>query len=131
GTLEERRSELLTTYVERMFVRRGAGARYRPEQTVHWLVWLACALSQHSQVVFYLENLQPDWLPSQKSRWQYALVDRLGWGSSIGLLSGLLSGLVVGLPYGLVVGLLSGLAGGVLGGLMVGLTGGKSETSAE
>ncbi len=37
GTQEERRAQLLTAYVERMFARRGGSARYPRERTLHWL----------------------------------------------------------------------------------------------
>src|SRR5581483_8931170 len=77
GTLEDRRSMLLTAYVERMFARRGATSTYPRERTVRWLAWLARALSQQSRPSLYLEDLQPDWLPAPGARRQYILVDRL------------------------------------------------------
>jgi eukaryotic-like serine/threonine-protein kinase len=36
---------------------------------VRWLSWLAGAMHAHDQTVFYLEQLQPDWLPSRRQRW--------------------------------------------------------------
>jgi hypothetical protein len=124
GTLEERRSAVLTAYVQRMFTRRtGTRERYPRQHTVHWLAWLARALSQHSQTVFYLENLQPSWLSTRGACRRYVLVDRLGWG--------LLFWLFFGLAYGLFFGLAYGLAYGLIGGLVVGLAGGRDETSVK
>jgi len=68
GTLIEQRQSLFATYVNRMFQRRSAVTRYTRQQTERWLTWLAWQLTQHSQTVFYLERLQPDWLPVGR-RW--------------------------------------------------------------
>ena len=68
---------------------------------------------QRSQTVFYIERLQPDWLPGEQ-RWAF------------GLVGGLFSGLVFGLGVGLVDGLFSGLGFGLGGGLVGGLVGGLS-----
>jgi hypothetical protein len=72
---------------------------------------------QHSQTVFYIERLQPDWLPARK-RWVF------------GPLVNLVSGLVIGLPLCLAlwqVGamdagmLLAALVAGLVGNLVFGL----------
>ena len=65
GTLVERRQSLFTAYVNGMFQRRSAVTRYSRPQTERWLAW---QLAQHNQSVFYLERLQPDWLPLGR-RW--------------------------------------------------------------
>jgi hypothetical protein len=96
GTLEERRRQLFTTYVDQLFKRRPAGVRYTRGQTVHWLGWLANALSEQAQTVFYLERMQPEWLPTPAMRRWYTMVDRLG----SGLVGGLASGLAVGRAFG-------------------------------
>ena len=93
GTLKERRDHLLGAYVDQMFRHRDIECRYKPGQTLHWLDWLARQMVNHNQTVFYLERLQPDWLP-RKQRWVVGLV--------VGLVGGLASGLVVGLVVGLV-----------------------------
>jgi len=70
GSAQERRRHLLAGYVERMLQRR---ARSRsptpPAQTLRWLGWLARSMRDHDQTVFYLEQLQPDWLPSHRQQW--------------------------------------------------------------
>ena len=63
GTVVERRDQLFGSYVNQMLQRRAAERRYTPEQTVHWLSWLAYQMANHGQTVFYLERLQLDWLP--------------------------------------------------------------------
>jgi DNA polymerase III delta prime subunit len=82
-------------------------------QTRSYLKWLATGLVKHEQTDFYIENLQPIWLKSDKQRQQYRWV--------FGLVVGLLVGLVFGLVFGLLVGLLFGLLVGLLYGLLVGL----------
>ena len=88
--------EVLGRYVARMCERKGDADRYPLEQTLHWLGFLAGQLRQRNQVVFALEELQPDWL-SQRTR--------RGYDWSVGLLGGLLGGLGTGLLGGLLGGL--------------------------
>jgi hypothetical protein len=97
GTIEERRARIFATYVDQMFKRRSAATRYSRTQTLHWLGWLANALSEQNQTVFYLERMQPEWLPTSRAKWSYTLVDRLGGGLVLGLLAGLVNGLLFGL----------------------------------
>jgi len=104
GTLQERRGQLFATYVERMFARRCGDKCYSDLRTRHWLGWLARALTRQDQTIFYLERLQPEWLPTSDLRRWYTVIDRLG--------SGLLVGLVVGLVFGLAGGLVGALFGG-------------------
>jgi hypothetical protein len=61
-TLEVKRQHLFAAYVDRMFQHRGIMTRYTPQQTVHWLAWLAWQLTRYSQTVFYLERIQPIWI---------------------------------------------------------------------
>jgi TIR domain/NACHT domain len=69
GSAEERRRHLFAGYVERMLQRRGRSRSSTPAQTLRWLAWLAGAMRAHDQSVFYLEQLQPDWLPSRRQQW--------------------------------------------------------------
>lgn len=48
---------LFATYVDRMFKRRGVSAKYTPEQTKHWLSWIANYLTEHQATIFYPEKL--------------------------------------------------------------------------
>ncbi|MFN8472321.1 MAG: NACHT domain-containing protein [Anaerolineae bacterium] len=85
-------TRVFAAYVERMFERRGADRRYSREQTLHWLAWLARGMTQQGQTLFFLERLQPDWLPTRPLLRRYVLVDRLG--------SGLVAGVTVGWSSG-------------------------------
>ena len=127
GTLEGRRTRLFAAYVDQMFRRRGVNRRYTPQQTVHWLSWLAWQMVQRSQTVFYIERLQPDWLPGEE-RWAFSLVCRLVVGLVVGLALGSFAGVVFGWQFveiygwryiGRYVGLVVGLALGLGVGLVV------------
>jgi uncharacterized membrane protein YeaQ/YmgE (transglycosylase-associated protein family) len=104
-----------------MFERRSKHINYTRQQTTAWLSWLAGKLVQHNQMVYYIERMQPDWLPPAQQP---------GYGLPVGLLSGLVVELVFGLLFGpvdgLLFGLASGLVGGLLSGLFVGLSVGQS-----
>jgi hypothetical protein len=72
GTLVERRRQVLTDYVHEMLHRRPADfrrPRYLPERTMSWLAWLARAMQAHGQTLFYVDRLQPDWLPTGTRPW--------------------------------------------------------------
>jgi len=101
---ETRSKHVLDTYVQRMFERRGREKRYSLGQTIRWLRWLAQKMSQHSQSVFLIEQLQPSWLSARAQRRWYFIGSRA------------ISGLVLGLPS---VGI--GWVAGGIGGLVVGL----------
>ena len=115
----ERRQSLFAAYVNRMFQRRSAVTRYTRPQTVRWLAW---QLTQHSQTVFYLERMQPDWLPSG-GHWLPTQGARLLAGLVGGLLGGLgavLEAVLLGtwpdvLVGGLIVGIIATLIGGLTG----------------
>jgi DNA polymerase III delta prime subunit len=117
GTLHERRDQLFGSYVNKMLRRRTAAQRYTPEKTVHWLSWLAHQTVRRSQMFFFVERLQVDWLPRRQHR-AVRICRVLG----IGLLAG-----VVGLGIGLLVRLFGldvgprGLVAGLVAGLAVGL----------
>ena len=80
---------------------------------------------RHSQTVFYIERLQPDWLPGEQ-RWAFRLLYRLVAGLGVGLVAGLVVGLISswawatgwssGWPSGWAVGLVFGLGAGLLRG---------------
>jgi Cdc6-like AAA superfamily ATPase len=106
GSFETRRQQIFKIYIQRMLERREAHIHYTPQQAIQWLRWLAVQLVRHSQTEFYLEELQPDWLPRA---WTFRLA------------SGVLTGLILGAASGLVVGLSIGLAGGLVFGLGIGL----------
>jgi serine/threonine protein kinase len=109
GTVAERRTQLFAAYTDAMFQRRAEATPYPRAQIEHWLTWLARAMKDHDQSIFYLERIQPDWLPGRR---QQRLVT---------LLTSVMNGLFGGLVFGLVFGLLGWLGGGLRGGLVLGL----------
>src|SRR6202035_5658538 len=95
GVGDKRRDHLFGSYVNQMLRRRAVEHRYKPEQTVHWLSWLASQMANHGQTIFYLERLQIDWFP-KRLRWAilvcYGLVETMVFGLSAALLGGLFGG---------------------------------------
>ncbi|RUR86830.1 NACHT domain-containing protein [Chlorogloeopsis fritschii PCC 9212] len=63
GSIEERRKDLFNKYIGRMFEHRNANQQYSRKQTMHWLIWLAKRMSQFSQAIFLIEEMQAVWLP--------------------------------------------------------------------
>ena len=114
-SIEARRKHVSDAYVQRMFERRGTDQPYSPEQTIHWLAWLAQKMSEHAQSIFLIERMQPIWLQAsaqQRHTILSILIGVLLLVPCFGLYYsryGLVAGLVVGLGAGLVAGLIGGL----------------------
>ena len=98
GPPETRRQQIFEAYVQRMLQRRGVNTRYTRQRIVYWLVWLAKQLVQRNQTEFYIEWMQPDWLPTRIALRGYRIM--------LPLVSGLFVGLVIEFGFGL-FGLLS------------------------
>lgn len=79
---------LFATYVERMFQRRSKSQHYTPEQSRHWLCWLAGRMLDHSQTIFHLYGLQPDWLAASYQRQVYRLCLVVSLAGGVAILSG-------------------------------------------
>lgn len=60
------REQIWADYVQRMVSRKGDVKRYPLHVTITWLGWLARQMRQRNQTIFYLEQLQPDWLPKRR-----------------------------------------------------------------
>lgn len=60
--------------------------RYTPQPTRKWLSWLAQQMQQRNLTEFYLEYLEPSWLPTSRMGIPYHLIVGLlsgwGWGGS-------------------------------------------------
>jgi energy-coupling factor transporter ATP-binding protein EcfA2 len=65
GSLEVRRQHLFNAYIERMFQRKQVNQEYPKNQTIQWLAWLAQRMSQTSQSMLLIEQIQPTWLQSK------------------------------------------------------------------
>jgi DNA polymerase III delta prime subunit len=121
ATFEAKRGQVFTSYVQHMLKRRGASKHYTSQQIRHWLAYLAEQMKQRSQMVFFHEQMQPDWLEDRHRRLLYRWSVGLGAGLASGLFFGLSIWLGVGLSFGLGVGSLALLRVGLLIGLPVGL----------
>ncbi len=118
-TLEERLRQIFGQYVQQMLTRRGALKAGTPQQMVRWLTFLAARMRERHQTVFYLEQLQPDWLPSREKRMYARLGVRLP-----GILIGILAALGISEFYRAIDNppalIISAVLGGFLGGLFSG-----------
>jgi eukaryotic-like serine/threonine-protein kinase len=118
GAPEMRRRQVLTTYVKRMLERRGVKTPYTLQQTECWLRWLAGKMVQHNQTQFFIERMQPNWLPQNLlCRHYYGIVV----GMTFGLLAGICYGVLDGILFGPGIGIIEGLAIGIIGGLVTGI----------
>lgn len=106
----DRYTNLFNSYIERMFQRRKSRQQYSTMQVTTWLIWLAQRMSQASQTVFFIERIQPLWLPIPSEKILYQLVT---------FLMGLLMGGVIGGGIGSLVN--QSLLGLIIGGLSAGL----------
>ena len=106
GTRETHQQQVFASYVERMLRGRGISQHAPGEHVLQWLRLLATRMQQQQQTVFFLEQLQPDWLADRRRRLLFQLV----FGLFLGLVGWLLFGLVGGPLYGLLGGLSYGLS---------------------
>jgi hypothetical protein len=82
--------QIWADYVQRMVSRKGDAKRYSLTVTTAWLGWLARQMRTHNQTVFFLEQLQLNWLPPRQRgfyQWSGRLLGRLSGGLSGGLLA--------------------------------------------
>ncbi len=91
-TVEAQRKRLFESYTNRMFERRKSNW-YSPEKTLHYLKWLAGRMVERKQSVFYIENLQVDWIADERRRRLYRIVGRTSFGVLAGAVVGALAGL--------------------------------------
>lgn len=117
----ERQPHLLNEYITGQ-LNQHEHPKYGRNDTLHYLRWLAWQMVRNKKSVFYIEDLQPDYIINRKN---YALITRPVIGLLLGLILGLNSGLlillVLGLWWGLSVGLFLGLIGGPILFSIIGL----------
>ncbi|GAC1633059.1 MAG: hypothetical protein NVS4B11_34160 [Ktedonobacteraceae bacterium] len=116
GGITHARQQIFERYVERMLAHRGDREQYPPEQTRGRLMWLAQQMRCHNQTVFFIEQMQPDWLLAgqQLHRFSFRRVSSF----IMRIVVGLLNGVVIGSLLGLTTGLLSGLVSVALNGVL-------------
>lgn len=111
GPLEEQHKRLFSLYTERMLKRRRIDERYTSQQTIRWLSWIAQKMSQHAQTEFFIEGLQPTWLPPSiqqlffKNKPKIQLVEMIHWS-----LKDIALSIVFGVTTGFVIWAIGGIA---------------------
>ena len=73
GLPEQQQQQIFERYIERVLDRRTTREYFTPQKTRLWLTWLAQQMHQHHVTEFYLEQLQPTWLPTRRARMIYEL----------------------------------------------------------
>ncbi len=117
----DRQRQVFEHYIQRVLQSRGMTPSYPSQHTIKWLEWLAKQMKRHGQTVFYIERMQPDWLPESKlHQFSYRALVRLGIGIVSGLIISLILGIAIGLFMGTGLGPRMGFVGGVIGGLVCG-----------
>ena len=105
----ETRQRLFTDYVAKMFDNYPLPEDgYEQEQVEQWLTNLAYGMQEHNQSTFYIEQLQPTWLPRSQFL-PYQLIGRVLLGVLIVLIVTLFSGIAIGLLFGISFGIFFGL----------------------
>ncbi len=77
--IKDRQKQLFNDYIIKMFNRHNRSkneSNYSEEKTKYWLTWLSRKMLEH-QSIFLIEEIQPDWLVTQKQYWQYIFSSRL------------------------------------------------------
>jgi transcriptional regulator with XRE-family HTH domain len=105
-------------YVEHMIAQKGDSKRYPLERTCLFLGWLARQMHKHNQTVFYLEHLQPSWLPPGHFRPIYERLTGKGTSVFIGLLISLSINAFFFGAESFANDVLFGLTGGLIGWLI-------------
>lgn len=110
---DAQRTHLFNNYIKRMFERsRAKTDRFRIQDLLQWLSWLANRMIQHKQAPYLIENMQPNWLENKKQ----ILLHKIITGVSIGFAVGIS---VIFVPFTGMNGF--GLFSGILGfGLLAG-----------
>jgi hypothetical protein len=127
-TLQERQRQIFEKYVARMLTKPVPLKDKMPQQTLHWLTFLATQMHKRDQTVFYLEQMQPDWLPATHAYEWYAV--RLP-GILIGVLLSLLVSALLPNSFDPVRWVVYGFIGGYIGGLFSRIQHAETTTSRQ
>lgn len=122
-SVEERRKLIFRRYVEQMMQRKETTSLAFPEdKVIRWLSWLAVKMREHSESVFLVEGLQPNWLSTRAQSAAYGTVLAFSFALILALTGGLIGG-VVGLANDLpgqwLMSVMYGLVAGLIGGIVV------------
>ncbi len=118
GSIKEQQQQIFSQYVQQMVAEQSSALTISPEQMRHHLTWIAQQMQQHNQTIFYLEQLQPDWLPAGRLRKLYEIFANRIPGAFIGALASLLVASILygGFSHGFWFGLIGGLVGWLMSG---------------
>lgn len=128
GSPEDQQRQIFAHYVEHMLEQRTTRGASTPQQTQHWLIWLAQTMRNQHLTEFYLEQLQPTWLSTKRSQILYRMLTGLLLLGLTGALVGTLIGLLYGAPSRGLISICA-LFGALLGALLgkIGKAGKKQE----
>jgi eukaryotic-like serine/threonine-protein kinase len=98
------RKNLFTAYIQRMLRHRGVASEY-DDRAVDWLTWLANALTQRNQSMFFIEQVQPDLLFSDQQRLLLSIIET----SIVAISVGVVGGMGVGVHHASLAGWADGL----------------------
>lgn len=76
---------LFQAFVDQSFKNRPAVSAQQQTEIESLLSWLARQLQARSQSIFYIEDLQPDWIHSRRNRFVYLLITRILIGGLLGI----------------------------------------------
>lgn len=104
---DRRRARLLSAFIDKTLSRKRPQT-YQPQDAVRWLSYVARALGQRLQMLYYVDFADLSWLPPAR-RWTVVAAASLLAGILSGVATGLLMHLFFGAWYGLAVGLITGI----------------------
>jgi hypothetical protein len=116
GTIQEQQQQILQQYVQRMLAL--PPVHVTSKSMVRWLSWIAQQMRTHNLTVFYLEHLQPKWLPPGRMQGIYDWLAVRFYGSLLGLLISFLIYIMLYSSISLPDMIWFGLTGGLVGGLV-------------
>jgi NACHT domain len=103
----EQRKYLLTAYIRRQMTADASqnrrGKELRPEQTRHWLGWLAKKMEQQKIQELSIDKIPPNWLETGEQQGTYNFGVKL-LGGLIWVILGAIATLITGLIWGLIAG---------------------------
>ncbi|MEU8661370.1 NACHT domain-containing protein, partial [Actinoplanes philippinensis] len=116
-SVDDRRQRLFEAFVTRALQRKArVAATLAPNSMVLWLSYLARALGQRFEQIFYADRVNASWLPTRLMRWTADLVPEIPGAVLLGLAFGLvtapIAGQAPGWTLGVCVALLPWAAGG-------------------
>lgn len=110
---DKRRTHLYNAYIEwalRQWPLAVTG--FDTAGALSWLRFLARRLEEHSDTQFFIEDLQPEWLPERQCHWFPVLV-----GGPVGVLASVLFGVLGGALFGMLDGAVLGVLLGTIFGV--------------